>query len=206
MSAAKREEPTLLEGIEPASVRALMAAGIECFAEKGFNATTTRDISTRAGFSPAAVYVHFPSKADLLFAVSRLGHESALKVLEEAPGDDQDPAHRIELMVAAFAAWHARNNRLARVVQYEGRALPARRRAEINAVKERFQRCVESELEGGVAAGQLTAPDVPGTALAILSLCIDVARWYSPSRDRSPEQVGALYGELMLRMLDAAPA
>ncbi len=51
--------------IEPASARALVAASVECFAELGFHATTTRDISSRAGLSPAAVYYHFPSKADL---------------------------------------------------------------------------------------------------------------------------------------------
>jgi AcrR family transcriptional regulator len=203
---ATTEDPELLGQIEPTSARALVAAGIECFAEQGFHATTTRDISTRAGLSPAAVYVHFPSKGDLLYTISRSGHERALAALEAAAGEEPDPARRIELIVAAFSAWHARNHRLARVVQYEREALPEARRAEIYAIRQRFDEYIEGELAAGVATGRLVAPDVSGAALAILSLCIDVARWYSPSEQRSPEQVGDLYGGLILRMLGAAPA
>lgn len=204
MGEGASDEPALLEQIEPSNARALAAAGIECFAEMGFHATTTRDIAGRAGLSPAAVYVHFPSKAHLLFAISDVGHTSALRVLEQAAGEEADPARRVQLTVAAFTTWHARNHRLARVVQYERAALPEDRRAQIYAIRQQFQAFIESELEAGVAAGSLIAPDVPGAALAILSLCIDVARWYSPSASRSPEELGALYGDLMLRMLGAA--
>ncbi len=56
-----------------------------------------------------------------------------------------------------------------------------------------------------MAARSLTAPDVAGATLAILSLCIDVARGNSPSEQRSPEKLGTLYGDLILRMLGATP-
>ena len=46
-------------------------------------------------------------------------------------------------------------------------------------------------------------PDLPGTALALLSLVVDVARWYDPAGARSPEDVGALYADLALRMVTA---
>ena len=48
----------------------LLEAAVEAFAEKGFTATTTRDIASRAGMSPAAVYVHHDTKENLLFTVS----------------------------------------------------------------------------------------------------------------------------------------
>jgi hypothetical protein len=38
----------------------------------------------------------------------------------------------------------------------------------------------------------------------VLSLCIDVARWYQPGGKRSPEQIGDLYADLVLRMLRPA--
>ncbi|WP_342215837.1 TetR family transcriptional regulator [Nocardia cyriacigeorgica] len=40
----------------------LLEAAAAAFADKGFNATTTRDIAAAAGMSPAAVYVHHRSK------------------------------------------------------------------------------------------------------------------------------------------------
>ena len=43
--------------------------------------------------------------------------------------------------------------------------------------------------------------DVEGAALAILSLCIDIARWYGPSSRRSPEALGGLYADFVCRAL-----
>jgi AcrR family transcriptional regulator len=196
------EDQGLLESITPPAARRLAAVGLECFSEEGFHGTTTRTIASRAKLSPAAVYVHFPSKGDLLFSISRAGHEGALAALEEAvPQDESDPAARIESMVSAFASWHARNHRLARVLQYELNSLPKGRRAEIVAIRRRFGSLFESELRAGAEAGRLSAPDIPGATLAILSLCIDIARWYTPSGPLNPEDLGSLYAELMLRML-----
>lgn len=204
MSAAEADDEGLLwQGVDPGAPRRLAAAGLECFAERGFHATTTRDIAARAGLSPAAVYVHYPSKGELLYRVSLAGHTAALRTLEQAAGDEQDPAERIRLLVAAFASWHARHHRMAQVVQYQLAALPPRRRRQIRAIRERFETHVEGELARGVAAGRFDVPDISGAVLALLSLCIDVARWYTPRSSRSPEAIGELYAEFVLRMLGA---
>lgn len=54
--------------------RILSAAGT-AFADRGFHATTTRDIAAAAGLSPAAVYVHHESKEQLLYLISLEGHQ-----------------------------------------------------------------------------------------------------------------------------------
>jgi AcrR family transcriptional regulator len=62
----------------------LLEAAVTAFAEKGFHGTTTRDIAGAAGMSPAAVYVHHRSKEELLFLISREGHQQALDVVRDA--------------------------------------------------------------------------------------------------------------------------
>ncbi|MER6925669.1 TetR family transcriptional regulator, partial [Streptomyces spiralis] len=62
---------------------------------------------------------------------------------------------------------------------------------------------VRGIIEDGVAAGEFDVLDVQGTTLAVLSLCIDVARWFSVNGPRTPEEVGALYADLVLRMVGA---
>src|SRR4051812_427417 len=57
---AARLDPAL-----PETVRSLILAGLASFADNGYNATTTRDVATRAGLSPAGVYGHLPPKARL---------------------------------------------------------------------------------------------------------------------------------------------
>jgi AcrR family transcriptional regulator len=183
----------------------LLNAALESFAEIGYHATTTRNIAERAGMSPAAVYVHYRSKLDLLHAISKIGHESAQSCLEAALATPGTHEERLGRAVEAFARWHAENRTLARVIQYEYVALSKPYREEIKAVRRRMQEDVEEEIRQGIAAGEFATADVAGTALAIVSLCVDIARWFNPQGDRSTESVGTLYAQLALRML-APPA
>jgi AcrR family transcriptional regulator len=185
-----------------AAVERLLGAAVEAFADKGFHGTTTRDIAARVGLSPAAVYVHFASKEELLHELSVVGHRAALEVVigaaDRSPGD---PAAQLQAVVGEFAAWHARHRRTARVVQYEQAALTAGHREEVAALRREIQARVRRILDEGVRSGGFVVPDVSGTALALLSLAVDVARWYRPEGPRSPEDIGALYADLALRMV-----
>jgi AcrR family transcriptional regulator len=179
----------------------LFDAALESFAQIGYHATTTRDIAERAGMSPAAVYVHYRSKLDLLHTISKFGHESARSCLEQALAVPGSHRERLTSAVEAFARWHAENQTLARVVQYEYMALPSDDRVDIKALRRQMQADVEEEIGQGVAAGEFTTDDVAGAALAIVSLCVDIARWFNPQGDRTSAQLGSLYSDLALRML-----
>src|SRR5680860_152711 len=62
----------------------LLEAAVQAFAERGFHGTTTRDIAAAAGLSPAAVYVFYRSKEELLEQISRTGHERTLELIRDA--------------------------------------------------------------------------------------------------------------------------
>lgn len=192
----------------PDTARRIVDAAIETFAERGYHATTTRDIALGAGLSPAGLYVHYPSKAAVLAQVSLLGHEAALRLVQDALRDDADPssARRLRTCVETFTAWHALHHKVARVVQYEMNALAADDRAAVARMRRSIESLVEAEVRRGVGRGELEVDDPHGVTRALLSLCIDVARWYDPAGRESPQDVATLYGSLVLRMLGADPA
>ncbi|HEX2175274.1 MAG TPA: TetR/AcrR family transcriptional regulator, partial [Nocardioidaceae bacterium] len=167
----------------------LIAAATAAFAERGYHATTTRDIAARAGMSPAAVYVHHSSKEELLFLISRQGHDAALDVIRSASPDDAEPFERLHATVHAFARWHAEHHTAARVVQYELRALSPEHRQEIAERRRAIDRHMRDVISAGVEQGVFDVPDVAGTTLALLSLAVDVARWYQDDGQRSAESV-----------------
>jgi AcrR family transcriptional regulator len=70
----------------------LLDAAIAAFAEKGSHGTTTRDVATAAGMSPAALYVHHRSKEELLYLISRSGHEDTLRLVQQPITFSDDPA------------------------------------------------------------------------------------------------------------------
>lgn len=71
--------------------QAIVEAAIKIFGEKGFNGTTTREISQAAGIAEGTVFRHFPNKTSILhfivdYYVPLLGVES----LEQAVNDCRD--------------------------------------------------------------------------------------------------------------------
>ncbi|MFG2599817.1 TetR/AcrR family transcriptional regulator [Streptomyces sp. NPDC048462] len=189
--------------VTPEAARRLLVAAVDAFAERGYHATTTRDIAGRAGMSPAALYIHYKTKEELLHRISRIGHDRALAVLEAAADSEGTAAERLDAAVRSFVQWHAERHATARVVQYELDALGPEHRAEIIELRRRSDAVVRRIIGEGVAAGEFDVPDVPGTALAVLSLCIDVARWFNAQGSRTPDEVGDLYAGLVLRMVAA---
>ncbi|HEY6796439.1 MAG TPA: TetR/AcrR family transcriptional regulator [Kineosporiaceae bacterium] len=198
-----RIEPEI--STEPETSQRMIAAAVEAFGERGYHATTTRDIAARAGLSPAALYVHYPSKAALLALISRQGHASALDLVTRAAAPGQDAAAALARVVTEFASWHARHHRVARVVQYEFGALPEADRAEIVGMRRRIEQVVEDLIRGGIAEGTMDVAHPRRVARAILSLCVDVSRWYDPGGRDGPDDLGALYSELALRMVGTLP-
>ena len=181
----------------------LMEAAANAFAEKGFPATTTRDIASRAGLSPAGVYVHFSSKEELLFQLSKHGHEIARDLLAEAASAANSPTEALRDIASGFAQWHAEHYVMGRIVQFEFRHLTDEHRDVVLNLRKEIDRVVRTVLADGVATGEFDVDDVPGTALAILSLAVDVARWYSPEITRTPEVIGRSTGDFALRLVRA---
>lgn len=189
--------------VRPDAARRLMAAAIESFATNGYHATTTRDIANAAGMSPAALYVHFPSKAAVLSAISRSGHEQALRMVGDVVATTADPVDAMRLIVQRFVAWHAKRHRVARIVQYELHALPEADYRVVADLRRRTEQLVRDVISEGMGAGRFEVGDVRTAARAVLSLGIDVARWYTDNGKPTPAALGRQYADLVLRMLGA---
>lgn len=187
--------------VTPDAARRLLVAAVQAFAERGYHATTTRDIASRAGMSPAALYIHYKTKEELLLRISRIGHDKALAILRRAVESEGTAAERLAEAVRSFVRWHAGHHMTARVVQYELDSLGEENRPEIVALRRQSDAAVREIINDGVKAGEFDVPDVPGTTVAVLSLCIDVARWFNAEGKRTPDEVGALYADLVLRMV-----
>ncbi|MFD0313994.1 TetR/AcrR family transcriptional regulator [Streptomyces flavalbus] len=192
--------------VTPDAARRLLIAAVEAFAERGYHATTTRDIAGRAGMSPAALYIHYKTKEELLHRISRIGHQKAVEILRTAARGEGGPSERLADAVSSFVRWHAGGRTTARVVQYELDSLGPDARAEILGLRRQVDAEVRGIIEDGVRSGEFDVIDVKGTTLAVLSLCIDVARWFSLDGPRTPDEVGALYADLVLRMVGAKRA
>lgn len=197
------EAPELWDTGYAEVTRRLLTAGVRCFASNGFHATTTRDITKTAGLSPAALYVHFTSKEEVLFAITRTGHESSLELVRETEATD-DPAAYLKALVATFVTWHARHHVVGRVSQYELSALTAEHYEVIVGLRHQTTAVFHEAIHWGIRDGAFGAVDAHRVVRAILSLGVDLVRWYRLDGPDTPEQLGHFYAELALGMVTAA--
>jgi hypothetical protein len=68
-----------------------------------------------------------------------------------------------------------------------------------------LERLVEDEVRRGIRDGTLHTEHPRQATRAVLSLGVDVARWYEPAGPESPQRLGRVYADLALRMLGAEP-
>lgn len=191
-------------GQENASQR-IVEAAIAAFAERGFHGTATRDIARAAGMSPAGLYVYYESKEELLYQIILDGHKALLAELRAAVNVVADPHGRLTECVRTLALWHARRHTRARVANYELAALTQEHRAEISDIRGSISSILAAEVSAGTADGLFDVPDVRMTTGALLSLSVDVSRWYSDSGRLTPEQIAEHHVALALRMVGATP-
>jgi len=104
------------EGPMTAKKRQIVEAAIVCFAERGFEATSTAEIAARAGVAEATIFRHFNSKKELLVRLirpvtGRLLVPAALDELKEfqaeAGGDFRRLAKAVMRSRIAFADRYA---------------------------------------------------------------------------------------------------
>nr|WP_304659815.1 TetR/AcrR family transcriptional regulator [Arthrobacter sp. zg-Y1116] len=182
----------------------LLDSATEAFAAKGFHGTTTRDIATAAGVTPGAVYVHHRSKEELLYSISRLGHERTLELVRSGAASSSDPVQQISTMVRDFVQWQAANRTKSSVVNFELAALTEDHRAEVLKIRRAVDAEFRTVVDRGRQEGVFDVEDTGLAVLALLSLCVDVARWYRNDGRQTAAGIGEHHSRLALRMLGAA--
>jgi AcrR family transcriptional regulator len=194
-------EESVWEGAASNSISRLLMGALESFADRGFHGTTTRDIASRARLSPAAVYVHYRSKEELLYLIMRITHEEILRQMQDASRRHTAPVDRIRALVKAHVVFHARRHTAARVANHELPALEPGHRRQVLSIRAEIEGLMERAILDGIASGDFHVDVVKATNFAILSLGIGVSRWFRPRGRLSPEILGNLYADLVAGML-----
>jgi AcrR family transcriptional regulator len=190
----------------PAGPRRILLAAATAFAERGFHATTTRDIAAQAGLSPAALYVYFRSKEEVLFQIVASTLDFTIEVVATEANRAGAPADRLAGLVHVLTQWTTYNSQVAHVVLYQTGALSPAHRADITAKQREVGQIVQQVIADGLRTRDFDIADSGATAIAVLSLCLDVARWYRPGHRLTPQQLGDFNAAAALRIAGVSAA
>jgi AcrR family transcriptional regulator len=192
---------TIDRAADSAAAERMRRAAIEAFAESGYGGSSTRQIAKRLNMSATAMYPHYRSKEELLYAIALEGHSSLLAALKEADDPAASFTDRLRAVVAAFTTWHAENHKQARVVQYELHGLTPAHYRTIAPLRHQATDVITAIVAAGVTADEFHVDNVDEVVMAISSLCVDVCRWFPSRRHRDAHKLGAVYAGVAERLV-----
>jgi TetR/AcrR family transcriptional regulator, cholesterol catabolism regulator len=193
--------------VEISRRQAIEDVASDLFRERGYAATSIRDIARALSVQGASLYAHVTSKEDVLLAIvdraaSRFeaGADRAEQEAEaRRPGD---PAEALAALVHGHVAVLTADVDEAAVFVHEWRALGPERRAVILARRDAYERRFRQRIEAGIAIGVFGMTDPAVAASAILSAMNGVAAWYDPNGRLAAGRIADHLVDLSLRMLE----
>ena len=188
------------------SIQEILLAALDNFSSRGYRATTTRDIAKSAGLSPAALYIHFRSKEELLYRIVHVVNTAFFTALAPADYSNGSETERLYRLTKKLVSLTAELKSAIHIANYEIRELSGTRRAAIADIRSKMTDMFSSCLVRGNANGEFTVPDVHTTTIAILSLAQAVSRWYQPDGRIKAAELAEYYADLVLRIAGAQKA
>ncbi|MST31837.1 TetR family transcriptional regulator [Acidimicrobiaceae bacterium USS-CC1] len=185
----------------------ILAVATRLFARSGFHGVGMRAIAEAVGVQTSSLYHYFPSKTDILYAISR--DATAAFIAAQSPRLEEAGAAPAETLRAVFSDhvryFHAHREEEA-VGLRELRELEPPRFEEINALRRGYQDAVRRVVAEGQRAGVFAVADPTLATLAVLGLLNSVNDWYRDGGPRTIDEVAEAYAGMAIeRLLGAGP-
>lgn len=192
-------DPNAAVDSETPTVDRLLDTAASLFWEKGYAATTTREIAAALHIQQASLYYHMASKEDLLNQIFASSLNQFLADVPPAVQQAGSPRERIRTLIRVHVSTLLKYQKRNMTMLTELRALTPRHRAEVVALRDRYADFVRSTIEDAQKAGEIRSD--AGAALlglALLNMLNWTARWFRETRDPSAEQVAEMFFKLYM--------
>lgn len=162
----------------------LLRAAAHLFRQQGYAATATRDIAAAAGMRSGSPFYHFDSKQALLAAVMLEGMLRALRHQSErlAPADAPASERLRALVRSHFDVLLGPDSDFIPVMLYEWRSLTPAQRADVHALRQRYEAAWLPVLQALHASGALRG-DPSLARLMIFGALNWSVQWYEARSD-----------------------
>ncbi len=168
--------------------QALIRESARLFREKGYDATTVRDIAAAVGMRSGSPFYHFKNKQEILKAVMEeglhQGYERSVAALAQATTLQE----RFRALVRThYGILHDEGSEFIAVLLYDWRSLPPEYKQDIIEVKDRYDALWQPTLQELLQAGLLganshrdpaAADDVKMARLMVMGAINFTVTWY----------------------------
>lgn len=161
----------------------------QLFMEKGFSATSMRDLAEKVGVEAASLYNHIQSKAEILQIICFRVANFLLEHLEKVENNKQGAIEKIKTILR-FHLWHMINNyEEVQVADREWRHLPEPYLSNFKVQRKNYRQRLAAIIEKGVRSKEVKPIDPATAVLIMLHAVSGVESWHRSSQKISADQL-----------------
>jgi TetR/AcrR family transcriptional regulator, cholesterol catabolism regulator len=186
---------------------AIRAEAVRLFSVQGYEATSMRDIAKAVGLLPGSLYAHIRSKEQLLLEIIEDGIDEFVEGAAQAVVEGGSAPDKLRRAVRAHMTVIATGHERTAIVFHQWRSLSGPDRDRVLAKRNAYEQHFVDVLESGVKEGTFR-PDLDSrfAVLVILGALNWAPEWFSPSGDRSAQDVAERVSGLLLSGLELPAA
>ena len=176
----------------------IFAEAVRIFGEKGYHATSMRNIADAVGLQKGSLYHYIPGKEALLFKIFERSSGALTQQLETIIASDDSPLNKLRRAIESHLVALCDQLDIYTVYLSERRALSNRYHAKVRAEGEKHAHLIEKILLEGITHKDFHAMDTKMVALAILGMCNWLYQWYSPDGRLTPQQIAVIFSDMVI--------
>lgn len=172
----------------------LLTTAARIFAERGYRATSMRELSKASGLSLAGIYHYVGSKLELLYLIQDRCFTQVIAGAREAVATQEEPDARLGAFIHHHVVFFAAHMDEMKVLSHESDELEGTMRAQLRRRKRDYANLLQ-ELLDAVPAAQVSRQTA---AFALFGMINWIYTWYHPTGPLPPEQLGEEMARLFL--------
>jgi AcrR family transcriptional regulator len=179
--------------------REILDTAAQIFYEKGYDATSTKDIADAAGLLKGSLYYYIETKEDFLFEIIKESHDGALATLDRVRQVEGDTLARLARLVSEHFRYFVENLVTTTIYFREFRVLSPERQALIAAEGDLYLEFVRELLTQGQQEGVIAEElDVRLISIGIVGMVNSAWLWYQPGGSRSIDEIAAEFVKVIV--------
>jgi len=179
----------------------VIRAAAELFKEKGYVATSMRDLAQALGIEAASLYSHIKSKEEILqslcFEMAALFRHSLHKVEKE----DISYSEKLRKGILGHIEVMAKDLTASAVFMHEHRHLSADHLKKFLLLRINYINRFKKIIEGGINAGEFRPLDTKLAVMTLFSSLNWMPNWYDPTGIINPIELGNQLADMLIEGL-----
>jgi AcrR family transcriptional regulator len=182
----------------------VLAAAEGLFAERGYQATSVRDIADALEIKAGSLYAHIETKEDLLWEILGRAADRFFEAVGPIARSNLLTVEKLKRCIAAHVRVITDSAQAAGIYMNEWRHLAEPRRTQFAARRDEYERMFRGMVRDAIREGTFGDVDEKFGTLLILSSINWIYQWYRPGGLMTPDEIARRTTDLLFNGLRRA--